>query len=323
MKFAAAVAAFLACGVPAAGFAAEKWDMPTPYPDGNYHTENIRRFADDVKAATGGALEITIHSNASLFKHPEIKRAVQTGQVQAGEVLMSVLANDDAMFEVDAVPFLATSFDQAERLMKVTRQYVELRFQKSGLRVLFSVPWTPQGIYSKAPIETAADLKDVKLRAYNATTTRFAELLGAVPTTVQAAEVPQAFSAGVIAAMITSPATGVDSQAWDFVKNYYDVQAFIPKNVVFANERAFRKLPEDTQKAVLKAATDAEARGWQTARHANEELVGKLRLGGMTIHKPSPALAGDLQDIGAKMSAEWATKAGEDGLKVLGEFRAN
>ncbi|AWK88141.1 TRAP transporter substrate-binding protein [Azospirillum thermophilum] len=318
--FAALVAAGLAFGFSTAALA-EKWDMPTAYPDGNYHTENIRRFAQDVKAATNGGLEITIHSNASLFKHPEIKRAVQTGQVQAGEVLMSILANEDPMFEVDSVPFLATSFDQADKLAKVSRPFVEQRFQKTGLRVLFTVPWTPQGLYTKNPVAQSADLKGVKLRTYNASTSRFAELIGAVPATVQAAEVPQAFSAGLISAMITSPATGVDTQAWDFVKNYYDVQAFIPKNVVFVNERAFRKLPEDTQKAVLKAAADAETRGWETARKANDELLGKLRQGGMSIQKPSAAFQKELEAIGVQMSGEWATKAGEDGSKVLTGFK--
>lgn len=320
-RFAALVVAGLALGLSGSAWAAEKWNLPTAYPDGNYLTENVRQFAADVKAATNGGLDITVHSNASLFKHPEIKRAVQTGQVQAGEVLMSILSNEDPIFEVDSIPFLATSFDQADKLAKVTRPYVEQRLQKSGLRLLFTGPWAPQGLYTKNPVEKTDDLKGVKLRTYSASTSRFAQLIGAIPATVQAAEVPQAFSAGIISAMITSPTTGVDTQAWDFVKNYYDVQAFIPKNLVFVNERAFRGLPEDVQKAVLKAAADAEVRVWATARKMNAELIEKLKQGGMTIHKPSAGLRKELEAIGVQMSGEWVTKAGEDGSKVLTEFK--
>ena len=54
-----------------------------------------RAFANDVKAATGGKLQITVHPNASLFKAPEIKRAVQTGQAQMGEILLSIHENED------------------------------------------------------------------------------------------------------------------------------------------------------------------------------------------------------------------------------------
>ena len=301
--------------------AAQTWNMATPDPDGNYHTENIRQFAAAVDEATGGELAITVHSNASLFKAPEIKRAVQSGQVQLGEIIISSLANEDALYEVDAVPFLANGFDAAAQLYQITRPYLEERLQKQGMRLLFSVPWPPQGFYTLEPAAKAEDFEGVKMRAYNAPTTRLVELLGAVPTTIQAAEVPQAFAAGVISAMVTSPQTGVDSQAWDFVKNYYDVQAFIPKNMVFVNERAFKRLDEAQQQAVLDAAAAAEKRGWETARSANDRLVATLKEKGMSVQPPSPELAAELAAIGAQMAEEWRAKAGEDGAKILAEIK--
>lgn len=318
-----ALAGVLAFGLAGTAAAQDRWEMPTPYPDGNYQTQNIRAFADDVKAATNGGLVIRVHSNASLFKLPEIKRAVQTGQVQAGEILLSTLSNEDPMFEADAVPFLATSFDEAARLYAATKPFVEERLKRSGLRLLFSVPWPGQSIYSKTPINAAADFKGVRFRAFNSTTSRLAELLGAIPATVQVAEVPQAFSTGIIQAMITSPATGVDAQAWDFVKHYYDVRAFLPKSVVFVNERAFARLPADTQAAVLKAAAEAETRGWATARAVNDELIETLRKHGMQIHQPTPVFAKELAAIAATMRTEWLARVGGDGAAVIQALQKN
>lgn len=318
-----ALAGVLALGLAGTAAAQDRWEMPTPYPDGNYQTQNIRTFADDVKAGTNGALVIRVHSNASLFKLPEIKRAVQTGQAQAGEILLSTLSNEDPMFEADAVPFLASSFDEAARLYTATKPFVEERLKRSGLRLLFSVPWPGQSIYSKTPINSSADFKGVRFRAFNSTTSRLAELLGAIPATVQVAEVPQAFSTGIIQAMITSPATGVDAQAWDFVKHYYDVRAFLPKSVVFVNERAFARLPADAQAAVLKAAAEAETRGWATARAVNDELIETLRKHGMQIHQPTPVFARELGTIAATMRTEWLSRVGGDGAKVIEALQTN
>lgn len=305
----------------APAWAATSWDMPTPYPEGNFHTRNIEAFADEVKAATDGALEIRVHSNQSLFKHPEIKNAVRGGQVPLGEILLSRLGNENAVFEVDSVPFLATDYAAAEALWQAQRPVVEKLLDREGLMVLFSVPWPPQGLYSKKPVDRVEDLQGVKFRAYNAATERLAELAGAVPTQVEAAEVAQAFATGRVDAMMTSPSTGADSKAWDFVSHYYDVQAWLPKNIVLVNKRAFRALDEETQKTVLEAAAAAEARGWQMSRKETEEKTALLRENGMTVAPPSSALKTGLEAIGETMTEEWVAKAGEDGRAVLEAYR--
>jgi len=93
-----------------------KWDMPTPYGDGNFHTKNVVQFTQDVAKATGGKLTITVHSNGSLIKHPEIKSSIRRGVAPIGEVLISNHQNESPIYGVDSVPFLATSFDEAEKL---------------------------------------------------------------------------------------------------------------------------------------------------------------------------------------------------------------
>jgi TRAP-type C4-dicarboxylate transport system substrate-binding protein len=321
MKTLYALAGAAALSLASVAAAQTKWDMPTPYPVTNFHTENIVQFAADVEKATGGKLKITVHPGASLFKAPEIKRAVQGGQAQAGEILLSGYSNEDPVFGVDSVPFLATSYADAEKLWKASRKAVEERFAKQGMVVLYAVPWPPQGIYSSKPLASVADMKGLKMRTYNPYTSRIAELAGAQPVTIQAAELAQAFATGAVNANITSGATGYDTKAWEVVKNYYDTQAWLPKNLVFANRKAFDALDPATQSALLKAAADAEARGWKTSREKTDWYLAELRKNGMNVAAPSAQLKADFQKIGATMTEEWLKSAGADGKAIVDAFR--
>ncbi|HSN21822.1 MAG TPA: TRAP transporter substrate-binding protein [Usitatibacter sp.] len=321
MKIAHALAALCAAAYCAAAPAQVKWDMPTPYAATNFHTENIVQFVADVDNATHGKLKITVHANGSLFKANEIKRAVQGGEAQIGEILISGYSNEDPIFGVDSVPFLATSYRDAEKLWKASRKAIEERFEKQGLRVLFSVPWPPQGIYSTKPIESMADMKGLKMRAYNPYTSRIAELAGAQPVTIQAAELAQAMATGAVNANITSGATGYDTKAWEVVKYYYDTQAWIPKNIVFVNEKAFGSLDKATQKAVLDAAKAAQARGWKTSEAKNKWYLEQLRSHGMHVSPPSKQLEADFKKVGQTMTGEWLKMAGPDGKAIVDAYR--
>lgn len=302
--------------------AAERWNMTVEQPDGNFITTVAREFSKDVESATAGELQIRIHANSVLFKRPEVKRAVQTGQVQVGDVLMSVLGNEDPIYEVDSVPFLARSYDEAQKLWAVSRPAVEARLAKQGIKLLYAMPWSPQSIYSKTPISSMADFKGMKFRAYNPATSRMTELMGAIPTVIQTGEIPQAFSTGMISGMLTSPTTGVDSQAWDFSTYYYDVKAFIPKNFVIVNARAFKRLPETAQQAVLDAAARAEKRGWEIAQAKTGELVKTLAANGMQVADSAPeAVEAGFQQIGQTMVEEWLQKSGADGKAIIDAYK--
>src|SRR6186713_704017 len=158
MRVTSFLAAFAAAFCTVA-LAQTKWDMPTPYAATNFHTENVMQFVADVEKATGGKLKIQVHPGASLFKANEIKRAVQGNQAQIGEILISGYSNEDPIFGVDSIPFLATSYADAAKLWKVSRKPLEERFAKQGMKILYSVPWPPQGIYANKPIASAADMK--------------------------------------------------------------------------------------------------------------------------------------------------------------------
>jgi TRAP-type transport system periplasmic protein len=321
MKLKPLLACFAALALAGAAQAQTKWDMPTPYPDGNFHTKNVRQFADDIAKASGGKLLITVHSAGALIKMPEIKRAVQTGQVPIGEILVSVLANEAAVFAFDSNPFLANSYAKDAKLWAVAKPIVEKRLDAQGIQLLYSVPWPPQGVYTKKDLNSLADLKGTKFRTYSPTTSRFAELLGAIPTTVQVPEVPQAFKTGLVDAMITSGATGVDTQAWDYLSHYYDTQAMLPHNVVFVGKEAFAKLDAATQKAVLASAAAAEARGRATSETENEGYKKTMASHGIKIIQPSAKLTAEFEAIGKQMTEEWVKKSGAEGEAILAGYR--
>jgi TRAP-type transport system periplasmic protein len=298
-----------------------RWDLPAAYPAGNYHTQNIQQFADEVDKASGGALKITVHANASLFKAPEIKRAVQGGQAQVGEILLANFQNEWQLFGADGLPFLADSFDQANKLYKAQRPFLEKKLGEQGMMLLYSVPWPPQGIYVKKPINSAADLKGVKWRAYSPATARIAELVGAQPVTVQAAELSQAMATGVVESYMSSGSTGYDTKTYEHIKYWYDTQAWLPKNAVIMNRAAFEKLAPNVRDAVLKAASAAESRGWQLAQTKNQEYIDLLKKNGMNIVPPSAQLKSDMQKVGETMLKEWLDKAGAEGKALVDAYR--
>jgi len=305
----------------APALAQTKWNLPAAYPADNFHSENLNAFSKEVSDATGGKLQITVHANASLFKAPEIKRAVQTGQAQAGEVLMSLHENEDPVYGLDVVPFLATSFDQSKKLWDVQRPAVEKKLAGQGLMLLFAVPWPPQGIFAKKDINTVEDLKGVKWRAYNVGTSRIAEIVGAQPVTVQAAELPQALATGVVTTFMTSGATGYDAKVWESLSHFYDTQAWIPKNMTFVNKAAFDALDKPTQEAILKAARSAEQRGWQLAQEKTKWYTDQIASKGMKVLPPGAKLKSGLQKVGEQLTQDWLKKAGSDGQAIVDAYK--
>ncbi|MCI5112824.1 MAG: TRAP transporter substrate-binding protein [Marivita sp.] len=315
-----AIVSALALGVTSAA-QADTWDMPTPYGDATFHTQNIAQFADEIAAATDGALEITVHSGGSLFPHGEIRNVVRSGQVPIGEFFLSLLVNDDAAFGIDSQPFVATSYDDAARLWAAQEPVITELLSAQGLMPLFSVPWPAQGLYTNGEIATVDDLAGLRFRSYNAALEEFATLAKAAPVQVEAPDIPQAFATGQVEAMVTSPSTGVNSTAWDFVTHYTPINAWVPKNIVVVNERAFRRLPEDVQAAVMSAAEAAEARGWEMSAAEADAQTKVLADNGMVIVEPSAELTAGLQEIGAQMLENWKANASEAALSILTTYQ--
>lgn len=302
--------------------AATKWDLPTAYPATNLHSENLEQFVKEVKELSNGELDITLHVNASLFKAPEIKRAVQSNQAQAGEILLTNFANEDPIFALDGLPFLATGYDAAWKLYQAQKPVLSKKLESQGMMLLFTVAWPPQGIYANKEINTVDDLKGLKWRAYSPVTSRIADLVGAQPVTIQQAELAQALATGVVNAFMTSGATGWDSKVYEHMQRFYDTQAWLPKNAVLVNKKAFDALDQASKDALLKAAETAEKRGWEMSREKTQWYLDQLKQNGLQIVEPSAELMAGLDKVGEVMLEDWLKQAGADGKQVIDAYRA-
>ncbi|GMV02068.1 MAG: TRAP transporter substrate-binding protein [Burkholderiaceae bacterium] len=301
-------------------FAQVKWDLPAAYPASNFHTENLVQFAADVDKATSGKLKITIHANASLFKAPEIKRAVQGNQAQIGEVLLSNFSNENPLYGVDVLPFLATSYEAARKLDRAARPALDRLLASQGMKLLYTVAWPPQGLYSKKALDAASDLKGVKFRSYNAATAKIAEMFGAQPVTIQAAELSQAMATGAVESFITSGSTGYDTKAYEHIKYFYDTQAWLPKNAVIVNQKAFDALDKATQSALLGAAAAAETRGWKSSEEKTVWYLDQLKKNGMQVLPPSARMTAEFRKVGDALVDDWLKKTGTEGKTILDAY---
>ncbi|MFT5706130.1 MAG: TRAP-type C4-dicarboxylate transport system substrate-binding protein [Oceanospirillaceae bacterium] len=302
--------------------AEDRWDMPLPYGDGTHQTQVARSFAEEVNANSKGKLTIKVHSGGSLIKHPEIHRAVKSRQVQIGEVFIGRLGNNDPVFKLDNIPFLATDFDSAEKLYAASKPALEKALSKDKLKLLYTSPWPAQDLYSNKPVESLADIKGLKMRSYSPTTSRLADLMGTTPVNIPFSDVAQAFTTNAIDAMITSPSTGVNSQSWDYISHFTTVHAWIPKNMLFVNQKVFDRLDADTQQVIITAAANAEKKGWALGRKLAVEHTDTLKANGMIVAEPSVKLQSEMQAIGKTMVAEWLKEAGDEGKAIIDQFKA-
>lgn len=301
--------------------AQQKWDFPTAYGVNTFQTQNNQQFIDDVQKAANGKIVMTLHPGGSLYKANEIKRAVQTKQAQIGEFILSGASNENALFGVDAIPFLATSYSDAKKLSMVSRAVLEKELAAQGMKLLYVVPWPPQGLYSAKPVQSVADLKGTKMRTYNPGANRIAQLVGAQPATIQLAELGQALATGAVDNFLTSSASGVEGKLYEQVQYFYDVSAWLPKNAVIVSKQSFDELDKATQAVMLKAAEAAEARGWKISEQKDAEYKKELAAKGMKVAAPSAQLSAELKAIGVTMTAEWIKSAGPEGKQVIDSYQ--
>lgn len=312
----AALAGFSAC----ASAQQYKLNLADAYPPTEFINVNMQTWGEDVRKATNGAVQINMHFTGSLFKNPDIKRAVQTGQADFGTQLMQNLGPEKRLFEIDGLPFLAVGYEDGMKLWEISRPYLANYMQKQGLRLLYTAPWPSQGFFFKKEVNALADAKGLRQRAYNEMTSRLAQLMGTIPTTVQITELAQAMTTGTVQAFNTSPTSAVVFKVWEFSSHYYDTNAWLPKQMVFMNEQAFSKLPKNHQQAILDMAGTAEKRGWEMSRQQADEARKKLAQTPIKVLKPTLALQRELDKVGETMRTEWLQKADDDAKAVMTQY---
>ncbi|MEM7021083.1 MAG: TRAP transporter substrate-binding protein [Pseudomonadota bacterium] len=322
MKHLSTALAVALTGVAAQAYAADKWDMPMAYADSNFHTENGKAFAQCVNEGSGGELEIVVHGGGSLFKGNEIKRAVQTGQAPIGERLLSAHQNENALFGADSVPFMATGYEASDKLWQAAKPTIEGILDEQNLVLLYAVPWPPQGIYANKELNSAADMEGVKFRSYNTATARMAELMGAVPVQIEAAELSQALATGVAESFISSGSTGYDRKVWEHLDHWYEVNAWLPRNYVFVNKASWDELDESTQSVLKECGAAAEEAGTAKSIELNDWYKEQLMANGMTVQPAGDTLRADLESIGETMTNEWLESTGESGKAIVDSYKS-
>lgn len=303
-------------------FADQKWDMAIAYPSSNYHSEIAQQFADQVNENTNGDISITLHTNGSLYSGERIYPSTRRGLVQIGERLISALENEDPLFGLDSLPFLATTFEDSKALYEASKPELEKKLESDGLKLLYSFAWPPQGIYTNKQVDSTDDFRGVKFRAYSPTTERVAELMGAVPTSVEAADVPQAFATGVAEAMFSSGSTGYDSKLWEHIDYWYDTQAWLPRGMVFINSDYWEDLTPEQQEAIESAAQMVEETGWARAEELADWYKEQLQAEGMEIIEPNENLMSEFNDLGQQLIAEWIEETGTMGENIINTYRS-
>jgi TRAP-type C4-dicarboxylate transport system substrate-binding protein len=319
----ATVVGTLIAGAALADGHAQSWDMPMAYAATNFHSEHGVIFADKVRDYTKGGIDITVHAGGSLFGGGDIKRAVQTGQVPIGERFMSAHANEAPLLGWDNLPFIATTYEDNERLWQAARETVNAQLSDLNLVALYTCPWPGQGFYFDKEVKSSADTQGVKFRSYNSATATFAEELGMIPVQIEAAELSQALATGVASAFISSGSTGYDRKVWEHLSHYYKVNAWLPRNYVMVNTQVWADLDAETQAAVQKAADETSASCAAKSAELSSFYFDELAKNGMTVEDAGPEFLAELEAIGTKMTADWLATAGADGQAILDAYNAN
>lgn len=297
-------------------------NVATAYAADNFQTRNLQRYADEVLRATGGKVVIKVHPAGSLIKPAQIFTGVREGRAQGGEVIMSSLAKEIPLFGMDALPFIVSGYADARTMWEVSRAAVDAALAARGLKLLYAVPWPPQSLYSRTPINVPDDFAGLRMRAYNPATERIAQLVHANPVTVQVVDLARTIADGQVDLMITSSWTGVETQAWTRLLHYYKVSAWIPKNVVFLDKALFDKLDDTSRTTLLELARSAETRGWKMSEDSDRDYEAQLAAHGIKVASMDFFVRRHLDRIGETLAREWLREAGPDELQVLLHYMA-
>ncbi len=309
----------LAC-LPTTATSQVSWSLATGYPDSSFHVKNLRDFASDVAARTNGQVQITVHSNGSLIKAPDVRNAVAGGSVAAGEVFGPSLGRIHPIFTLDAVPFLATNYASARSLWNVARPLAEKKALEQGVVLLYSVPWPPQGLFSQKEIRSSADFKGLKMRENAPPMKRLAELLGSDPVNVETPDLAAAIAADKVQLVFTSAAQGVDTRMWEKLPWFYAINAWMPRNVVMVNKKALDQLTAGQRDAVIRAAAAAEEKGWLLSEQNADETLKALKDKGARIGAMDGGTKAKLDRAGAELGSDAMKRADAELLGILSAY---
>ncbi len=278
-----------------AAMAETKWDMSVVWPEGNFHTKNAMAFADAVREATGGEVDITVHSGGALgIKGPEGMAAVRDGIAPIADILLNQQVGEEPILGIEALPFLAPNLPDLALLHKFFRPKLDEVAAKMNQKVLYMTPWPGQAVYSPNPINKIEDLSGLKIRVVDANGQAFFEALGATPIQMPWGEVVPSLAAGTINGVTTSSSSGVDGAFWEFMKNMSRFNWQASSNIVSVNLDSWNALDQETRDKIENIGKTMEAQFWLNSAKEDETKIATLKEHGITVSTPSPELKASL-----------------------------
>lgn len=297
------------------------WNANSVWPPKNHQSVGLNDFAEKVKTATNGDLELVVQTGGALgYKGPELLKAVRDGLVPISDMLISGVAGDEKSFQIVTLPFLVRNFDELRLLLDISRPYFDKSAKKWGQKVLYIAPWPGAGLWTKKKVTTLEDLKGAKTRTYDKNGALVMEAVGATPLALPFSEVYTSLQTGLIDSVMTSTPTAVDGKFWEVLKYYEPLNITIATDMVNVNLKAFNKLPKAQQEALVKIGKEMEDAMWAKVKTIDKEQEAISNKNGIETVAPSARFMNDLEKITEKIRADWLKTAPADGKKIHAEF---
>ncbi|PLY07623.1 MAG: ABC transporter substrate-binding protein [Arcobacter sp.] len=297
-----------------------KMNLNAKYGANNFHTKGAEKFASLVKDYTGGSVDITVHAGSSLVKGNPLK-AVKDGTVAMTDMFIPFTSGGGKVFGISALPFIATSYDDAFKLYQISKPAYEKTAKKWNQKLLYSVTWPASGFYSNKKLETLADFKGVKTRTYDKNSAQFVNDAGGNAVALPWGEVYSALRTGMVNSVITSSSSGKDGKFWEVLTNFTKINYAYPLQAVTINLDYWNSLDSAQKDAMLKAAAEIEKAQWEAVKAEDKDALDTMANNGMHISEASDKLKKELAIIANKMLKEYLSDANKDTKKIFEEYR--
>ncbi len=297
-----------------------KMDLNAKYGANNFHTKGAQKFAALVKDYTKGSVDIIVHAGSSLIKGNPLK-AVKDGTVAMTDMFIPFTSGGGKVFGISALPFIASSYDDAYKLYQLAKPAYEKTAKKWNQKLLYSVTWPPSGFYSKKPMTSISDFKGAKTRTYDKNSAAFVNSAGGNAVALPWGEVYSSLRTGMVDSVITSSASGKDGKFWEVLSNYTKINYAYPLQAVTINLDYWRSLSKDQQKAMLKAASEIEKLQWKASKEEDRIALETLTSNGMKVSEATPELKAQLDKIANELLKKYLDGANSQIKNIFKEYR--
>ncbi|MCY0965062.1 TRAP transporter substrate-binding protein [Parathalassolituus penaei] len=299
-------------------------DFSNEYNDKSIHAQGDAWFIEQVKELSKGDVNITLHTSGALgFKSADHFYAVADNSIQIADTLAGTMGGIDPIFLLSSMPFLVSNVDDAQKLYQIAKPLYEKVFAANDQILLYASPWPASGIWSKTPVNSVADLQNLKIRTFDKNGTLTFKDVGAAPVMLSWGDVVPQLSTGGISAVLTSAEAGANSSFWEHLSSYSEIGYAIPLNMVHMNRKTFDGLSKESQQAILEAAKRTDAHNWETVKTRIDQNYAELNAHKVNLVTDiNPEMAARLKAAAQPAMDEWLENMKGQGQDILKQLAA-